>query len=153
MTLKQRQKMFVDFLTEQGFEARITKQGDVEFLYEDKPLYIIQHKKDERYFQLFVPAFCSLEDIEDREKIYEAIFSINSTFKVAKLLVLENLVYASVELFCSPLENFKSVFKDSLEVLMAVVSEFVDFWVDEYMDDDELDDSDDDDEKEERDAD
>lgn len=143
MTLKKRQQMIVDFLKEEGFEASVTEHGDVEFLHDGEPLYIILTEGDDSYLQILLPAFCSLKGIEDKENIYEAIFNINASFKVANIVVLEDLVYASVELFCSPMESFKFVFRDSFEVILTVANEFLELW----GEDDDDDDSDDEEEE------
>ncbi|NLN93796.1 MAG: hypothetical protein GX130_10885 [Candidatus Hydrogenedens sp.] len=126
MTLQERQQMYLDFLIEEGLEASINEEGDVVFQHEGHPFYIIIDEDDAEYFQLFFPAFCTIEDVDDKEELYAEIFGINASVKVATLVILEDLVHASVEFFCSPPESFKTVFRDSFESLVTAVNAFLD---------------------------
>ena len=71
------------------------------------------------------PNFWSIESEAEREKVVHACTTATASTKVAKVFIVRDNVWATIELFCSPPEHFMSVFDRSMGALMTGVANFV----------------------------
>ena len=124
MTKQERAEMYRGFLAEEGYVPKIDGDGDVTFKYEGGGYFIGVDEKDEEFFRLVFPSFWSIESEVEREKVAKAALQATAETKVAKVFPVRDNTWASIEMFCSPPEAFKAVFRRSLSALQASVESF-----------------------------
>ena len=61
---------------------------------------------------------------DEDEQARQAINELNADLKVIKLYIVRNNVWASVEVFIDPIENFRAVFPRSIRLLANGVNKF-----------------------------
>lgn len=124
MSKQARAEMYRQFLTEEGFAPRIDEDGDVFFKYEGGNYLVLVDDRDEEFFRLIFPGFWSIESDEERVMVTLAAQHATAQTKVAKVFTVRDNTWATIEMFCSPPENFKSVFRRCLNALRASVVNF-----------------------------
>lgn len=124
MTKQERAEMYRQYLADEGYSPRIDDDGDVFFKYEGKGYFIIVSEKDEEFFNLLYPNFWSIENDAERAKVIEAALYATAKTKVAKVFPTKSNTWAVIEMFCSPPETFRSVFRRSLSALRVAVENF-----------------------------
>ena len=119
-------KMYVDFLTKEGYHPELDKDGDVVFKSEGKTYLIIADENDPVYFRLIFPNFWAIESEPERQKVLVAADHASSRTKVAKVYTTQNNnVWASVEVFLAKPEEFSAIFQRSMNALQASIANFV----------------------------
>jgi hypothetical protein len=117
---------YLDFLAEEGYRPSIDDNGDVAFKCEGRRYVIEIDENDEEYFCLAYPDFWSIESDEELSQVMEAAVAVTADSKVVKIYPVEDTdTWATIELFCSPPETFKTVFDRCLSALRAGVEKFV----------------------------
>lgn len=116
--------MFKTYLQAEGYVPRIDEDGDVVFKAEGVTYILFGAEDDPDYFRLAVPNFWRIGDDDERLRVLVAAAAITAQMKVAKVQVLRDSVWVSVEMFVSPIENFTRVFPRSLRMLQATMREF-----------------------------
>lgn len=120
----QKSELFLDYLRQEGYVPKLDGDGDVVFKKEGLSYILFVAEDDRDYFRLAFPNFWPIENDVERWRVMEASASVNAKVKVAKVYPVGDNVWASIELFVSPIENFVAVFERSLRVLMAATGEF-----------------------------
>ncbi|HOJ13411.1 MAG TPA: hypothetical protein PLS81_04775 [Deltaproteobacteria bacterium] len=126
MTKSELAARYTDFLTDQGFRPEIDKDGDVKFLFEGGLYYILVSEKDPEFFRLVYPNFWEIESDEEKMKATIAASFATADTKVAKVILVGNNVWASVESFFESPDHFKGVFRRSISAIRTAVSSFRD---------------------------
>lgn len=121
-----RVNIFSDFLRSEGYVPEIDDDGDIVFKYEGFTYLIILDATDEEFFRVVLPNFWSIENVVERAKVEQAAIAATADTKVAKVFPVRDNVWATVELFCSPIENAKDVFRRSMSALQTAVRTFAD---------------------------
>jgi hypothetical protein len=116
--------MYREFLSEEGYAPKIDGDGDVIFKYEGKTYLIIVEDRDEEFFRLVYPYFWPIESNAERAKVVEAALHATAQTKVVKVFPVKDDTWAAIEMFCSPPQAFKAVFRRSLSALRAGVEAF-----------------------------
>jgi hypothetical protein len=111
------QKLYADHLTEEGFRPKVDEDGDVTFKYEGGNYFIRVDENDPTFFQVNFPNFWPIESEEERKHAYMAASLVAMECKVAKVYVVEDDVWVSVELFFESPEQFKRVFGRAMHAL------------------------------------
>ncbi len=124
MSKADRVRMFSDFLRSEGYAPQTDDDGDIIFKYEGR-VYIVLFDDDEEFFRILFPNFWDIENQEERVKVERAALTATAETKVAKVFPVRDYVWATIELFCSPPENAKSVFNRSMRAMRAAVNTFV----------------------------
>ncbi len=125
MTKEQLQKMYLDYLKEEGYVPRLDEDGDVQFKSEGSTYFIQINVDDSEFFRIGFPNFWKIENVEERQKVLVAADHANRATKVAKVYVMKDNVWGSIELFLATPQDFKSVFRRSMSALKTVVDTFV----------------------------
>jgi len=123
MTKQERCELYRDILSEQGHDAAIDDQGDVVFEYEGGT-YFVQVSDDEMYFRLIYPNFWPLESDEERKRVRRAALTATAETKVAKVFPVDDNVWATIEMFCSPPEVVAPSIPRALSALRDAVTTF-----------------------------
>jgi hypothetical protein len=93
---------------------------------EGKDLFVSSSiERDEEFFRIAFPNFWPIESPEERAKVTQAALDATASTKVAKVFPVQDNVWATLELFCLPPENFKLVFRRSFSALQSAVTTFV----------------------------
>lgn len=121
----ERVEMYRQFLAAEGYAPQVEAEGVLVFKSEGKVYLIMPDDKDEVYFRLLMPNFWSIENEPERRKVLKAAAFANAQTKVAKIFPLGDNTCASIELFCSPPDAFKPVFKRALSAIRTAVDNFV----------------------------
>ncbi|MCS7237741.1 MAG: hypothetical protein NZ899_05655 [Thermoguttaceae bacterium] len=118
-------QMYYDFLRREGYDPEIDDDGDVIFRDGDRVYLILIDEKDEEFFRLVFPNFWSITSQKERERVERAALHATAMTKVAKVFPVRNNVWATVEMFVSPIEGFMPVFERSMRALNVAVHSFV----------------------------
>ena len=115
---------FEQLLKEEGYLPRIDEDGDLVFKSEGKTLFIPADSNDEEFIRISLPNFWSIDSDEEREAVAMACCKVNKSVKVAKVIIVGDTVWASVEMFASPIQSIHDVFLRCITVLNLAVAEF-----------------------------
>jgi hypothetical protein len=124
MSKEERVEMYRGFLRGEGYVPEDGPDGHLVFKVEGRTYLIIVDEADEDFFRIVFPNFWSVENEEDRVKIEGAALHATAGTKVAKVFPVRDNVWATIEIFCSPPEGFKTVFQRSMSALRAGVATF-----------------------------
>jgi len=127
MGKKERAKLYMDYLTAEGYRPYIDEDGDVVFKSEGLTYYITIDANDEEYFRLVLPNFWRIESGEELAAALYAANHATMTTKVAKVYVRSDGkdTMAAIEMFVKPPENFKFIFSRAMSALKTAVNDFV----------------------------
>jgi hypothetical protein len=119
------QKVYMDFLTEEGFRPTIDPDGDIQFKREGFTYFIGVAEGDPQFFRLVLPHIWPIESEEERAKVLTAIDYSNRMSKAAKIYTLGDNVWGTVELFVSSPGDYEPLFERILGSLDAALELFV----------------------------
>jgi hypothetical protein len=118
--------LYMDYLREEGYVPRLDDDGDVVFKYEGGTYILFADEKDPAYFRLAFPNFWEIESEEEERQVLDVINELNGRLKVVKFFIPRDDLWASVEMFIDPIENFRAVFARSISLLSQAVGMFRD---------------------------
>ena len=124
MTKQEMVDMYCGFLKEQGFAPEIDPDGDVVFMYEGCSYVITPCEGDDEFFRLIHPNILHIDDDLERIQSVEAALTATARTKVAKVFMVGDDIWASAEMFCSPPQVMKEVFRRCLFAIQAAVHSF-----------------------------
>ncbi|MBK8980104.1 MAG: hypothetical protein IPM29_29745 [Planctomycetes bacterium] len=125
MNKQQRAEMYSQFLREEGYAPKLDDDGDVTFKYEGGFYLILIDAEDEEFFRLVYPGFWAISDDAERARVERAALLASAQTKVVKIFPVRDDTWAAIEMFCSPPDVFKSVFRRSIGALRAGVQNFI----------------------------
>ena len=111
------QKMYMDYLAEEGYRPKVDEDGDVVFKAEGGNYFIRIDEDEPTYFELVYPNFWEIEDEDERTRAYVAASATCLGVKSTKVYVVEDNVWAGVELFLPEPGDFKKLFHRCLNAL------------------------------------
>lgn len=117
-------EMYYEFLKEEGYVPHYDNDGDIIFKAEGLSYLLFAAEDDPAYFRLALPFFWEIESPAERQRVLAAATTVNAEVKVVKLYVVEDHVWASVEMLIDPPESFRPIFTRSLRVLRHGVQRF-----------------------------
>lgn len=113
-----------NFLKEEGYVPRIDADGDVVFKYEGNSYAVALDEQDPDFVRIIYPNFWPIENDSERRAVEKNALRVTAEAKVAKLFLVGENVWASIELFCRPLDHFFPVFERSIRTLKAAIRVF-----------------------------
>ena len=125
MDKSEKAQMYVDFLKAEGYLPEIDSDGDVRFKKEGGNYYIAVDATDDEFFRVVFPGFWPIESEEERDQALAKCNEANAGAKVAKVFIVQDSVWASLELFVSTPDAFKGVFSRGMGALRYGVERFV----------------------------
>jgi len=105
------------FLAAEGFRPEVDEDGDVRFRHEGRTLYLFRDEKDRDYFRVALPGAWECESPEEESRALAAVNAVNRDLKTVKCVLVDGVVWASVEQFFDPPEAFGPVFTRLLDVI------------------------------------
>lgn len=118
------QKVYMEFLSDEGYRPEIDKDGDVQFKREGSSYFIQVDEADPEFFRLVYPNFWSIESDAERAKALAAIEAANADTKVCKIFTQKDNLWASIEAFQGQPSDFKPVFSRMMSALRSCSSSF-----------------------------
>lgn len=119
-------KLYVDYLTKEGYRPTVDSDGDVVFMHEGGTYYIDIDTGDPQYFRLVFPNFWEIESADELARVMVAANYATMRTKAAKIYVRsdgQNTV-ASIEMFFANPEQFRDVFHRAMSALQASLINF-----------------------------
>ncbi len=125
MDAKALQKMYVEYLADEGFRPEVDTDGDVQFKSEGRTYFIDVTEDDQLYFRVALPNIWPIENETERTQCYIAVDHSNAQSKVAKAYLVKDNIWVGIEIFIAQPEDFKAVFKRCMSALDNGVTHFV----------------------------
>ncbi len=119
------QTMYMEYLKSEGYPAELDDDGDVLFKFEGNTYFIQIDPNDTEFFRIVLPNFWPVKGEDERQKVMKAMNYANAESKTAKVFIVRDNVWASIEIFVATPEDFKSIFKRSMSALQYGVYNFV----------------------------
>ena len=114
----------LDFLTEEGFRARLDEEGDVYFKYQGMTYVVITRDNEPTVLQILLPYFWPLEDALTRTRAMEAAMDAHKTVRIGRIIVWEDNVSATVNAYLSDEDSFRAVLLHSVDGLAYLAQYF-----------------------------
>jgi hypothetical protein len=111
-------------LKEEGYLPKIDDDGDLVFKSEGKFLFIFADSNDQEFVRISLPNFWSIDSEPEREVAMKVCCEANQKVKAAKIFLVGDSVWASVELFASPIQSIHDVIGRCITVLHLASVEF-----------------------------
>jgi hypothetical protein len=116
MTKESLQKMYLEYLTTEGYKGEIDNDGDVRFKSEGFTYYISVDEKDQQFFRLVLPQIYEFDEAKEGSKAVAACEYATGRTKVAKVSIVSNKVWVSAEMLLVSPEQFKPIFPRTIGV-------------------------------------
>jgi len=113
------------FLIEEGLEPWLDEEANVYFRHEAELYLLVTHTADARSFQLVHLPLYAIPDHLSRLQVHEAVADAQGQIKLGRLIVLEQHVKIEVTHLLPNQEAWRSVFWQSLEVLVELRQAFL----------------------------
>lgn len=114
-TRSELQKMYLDFLDDNGFEGEIDPDGDIIFDYDGLTYFIEVNEDDLEYFRLVLANIWPIESKKEHKKVLVACDFATGKVKAAKVYTAHENVWVSYECFIANPRDFEAVFERALE--------------------------------------
>lgn len=125
MNKAERARMYEDYLQNEGYNPHVDSDGDVQFKKEGRTYFIGIDERDDVFFRVVFPNFWPIESEDERARVLVACDYSNALSKVAKVYIVRDNVWASIELFFGNPDQFKAIFERSMRALQNGVANFV----------------------------
>jgi hypothetical protein len=136
MNDEQIQALYMDILLEEGFRPKADDEGDLVFKSEGRSVFIRIDPGDTEFLMLCCPNIWKCDSEEEEIRCLAAASYATASTKVAKVSIVGEYAWASVELFLPAPEHFRSLLIRSLGAMHAAIRNFVDK-MDEFQKEDE----------------
>lgn len=123
-TDEQIQEKYTTFLHEKDFFSKIDEDGDVQFKYDDKTYFLDVDEDDSNFFRLVLANIWPIESEEERSLALRAMDQANNRVKVAKIYMVNDNIWVSVEIFQENPNDYEAYFDRSIEVILRCVEYF-----------------------------
>ena len=121
---EQLQRLYSEYLTEEGYKPEVDADGDVRFKREGRLYFIAVSEQDPGFFRLVLPNVWPIENEAERSKVLAAADYSNAKTKVCKVFIVKKHVWLSVELFFASPRDFKGVFSRAMAAIDTGVVKF-----------------------------
>lgn len=112
------------WLNEQGFKCNLDEDGDAIFKYEGASMLVTVDKDDPLFLKVVMPTIYEVEG--NREKVLEAINTVNVRIKVVKAILIGNNVHLFIEMFVDTTPEIDDFFERCCDILIASRRVFMD---------------------------
>ena len=119
------QKMYMDYLEEEGYKPELDSDGDVQFKAEGKTYFINVVEDDPSYFRVVLANIWPIESEDERAQCLIAVDYSNAKAKVTKTYLVKDNIWVGIELFLPEASDFKDIFRRSMSALNNGVTHFV----------------------------
>ena len=126
MSSADRARVYIDYLSAEGFRPEIDSDDDIVFKSEGLTYCILMDDGDDEFFRVLLPNFWKLDSDQEILPAAEAVNYANSVTKLAKLTIRKdrNTIDASVELLLKNPADIRHIFLRSLGALQLASRKF-----------------------------
>lgn len=117
-------QLFLDYLKLEGYSPVLDGDGDLRFQRNDLTYYIQFDRKDPEFFRLILPNIWSLDSMQERQRAYAAADSANARCKAAKVFVVKDHVWATIEMFLASQDQARPVIERCMNSLQRAMITF-----------------------------
>jgi len=114
----------IDHLGKEGFRPQVDQDGDILFKVEGFTYFIGLSEDDPTYFRVCFPNFWEIESEEERQRALEASGHATARCKGAKVFVVRDDTWATMEAFYLTVDEFLEMFERNLGAVQAAASIF-----------------------------
>lgn len=118
------QKMYVSFLSSEGYETSIDSDGDVRFVRNGNTYFIDVSENDLSYFRIVLANINSIDSEAERARATSVALQATADKKVVKVYIVRDNVWVSCETFIADPEDFKEIFDRMLSAMDSAVAQF-----------------------------
>jgi len=122
---KELQKLYIDFLGEEGYRPEVDSDGDVAFKMDGKSYFFYTNEDDNNYFSFNIANIWPIESAEERSQVLEAVNAVNASTKVVKAQVIKDNVWLSIEILLTDPKDFKASFERMKALMDSGIEKFV----------------------------
>ena len=116
---------YSEFLARKGFEITLTEYGDITLEKDGRSFLLVIDENDQELFRLVFPNFWRIEGNTERARALHAAHAATAETKVAKVLVVDDNVWAGVEQFVPDLAIAEAIFDRAMVSIMSGAERFV----------------------------
>jgi hypothetical protein len=127
MKLRSLQKLYIDFLKEEGYRPKLAENGAIWFKYEGRKYWLFFHEDDEEYFRIYFSIMYNFDSDEKKSRALKVVNTLNATYKVGKMCVDTDdydSVSITTDLFLANEDDLKLFFWRCLNIIRTMFSEF-----------------------------
>ncbi len=118
-------KLFKKYLDTQDIEYKTLLDSLISFELEDLNYLFFSDSDDINYFRLFLPKIDDYpKDESQQKKIDNIVNMINSSYRVVKVIILEESVWLCIEQFVYSTQDINEIFKISIEILKVAIERY-----------------------------
>ena len=110
---------YLDFLASEGYRPEVDEDGDVRFRHEGRNLFLVPYPQDPCYFCVTLPGVVECEGPEEEARALEVANAVNRLMKSVKCVLVDGVVWISVEQFLERPESYRAVFARCVDVVGA----------------------------------
>lgn len=122
--MREREKIILKYLKEQGYHVKVDKDGDIVFKCESMNLAIIVDDDDEDFFRLILPNFWEIESEAELDQVLLASSEINHEIKLIKITTSDMETHANVEMLITSAQDIIKIFEKSLRCIQHATYRF-----------------------------
>lgn len=126
MTEREMADEIASYLESEGFRPTVDKDNDVVFKCEGRTYLVQVDEADPLFFRITFPNFWSVESEDERARVLEVASEVSKAVKVAKVFIVRDDTWASVELFGERPDSYRALFNRAMGALQVAVSLFKD---------------------------
>jgi hypothetical protein len=119
------QMMYVSFLEREGYAPSIDSDGDVQFKREGKSYFLAVDSEDPIFFRLVLANIWPIESEEERVEVLRAMDAANAKTKVAKMHLVKDNVWVSVEIFQKEVGDYEAYFNRCIRTIIGCVDNYL----------------------------
>jgi hypothetical protein len=119
------QNMYSQFLRSEGYMPELDKDGDVLFKVEGLIYFIQVFEDDPEHFRLVLANIWPVKSEYEKQQVLAAANHANTRSKAAKITLVDDNVWVSIEQFVAQPEDFKATFRRCLSALQNGMRTFV----------------------------
>ena len=117
-------KLYFNYLREEGYAPKYDNDGDVIFKSEGKTLIVSINERDQSFIRLILPNFWELESEMEASKALRVANEVNHEIKVAKIVIVQENVWATAEIFIDSTPDFDDFFNRLIAVVLHAQKDF-----------------------------
>jgi hypothetical protein len=116
-TEKGLQKLYMDYLGEEGYRPEVDGDGDIQFKVEGLTYFIDVDENDTEYFAIMLANIYEVESAQARITALEACNAVSSTAKVVKGQIINDYIWLTAEVFVADPRDFQGIFSRTMAAL------------------------------------
>lgn len=106
-----------EWLRVQGFRPETDEDGTIRFSHEGRPVVIPPDADDDAFFRVSTPGVWSIDGEAGAAQVLQVLNEINVGMKTVKAILVDEVVWVTIELFLDAPATFREVLPRCLDAL------------------------------------